>query len=69
MLDALGAICVLWPVLRLSPVDVRRLASLFWKGHRDAETGLVQLRWAKIGLGLLLTGFALQIVGTWLRCQ
>jgi hypothetical protein len=66
VLDALGAACLLRPILSLSRAEIRQQASMFWKEQILTESGLGQLRWAKIGLVLLLLGSALQIVGTWL---
>lgn len=67
VLDAVGAFCLLWPILRLSRTDIAHRSSLFWRADTDTESGLSGLRWSKIGLGLLIAGFALQIVGTWVR--
>jgi hypothetical protein len=62
-----GAACLLVPILRQGPAAIAHRASLFWRADADTESGLTELRWARRGLGLLVVGFALQIVGTWVR--
>jgi hypothetical protein len=75
VLDATGAIVILWPFLRLSQADVLMGdAKLFWAPNTVAEARQDPLTWAtlrqvrgmKWGAGLLLLGALLQLAGVWL---
>jgi hypothetical protein len=75
VLDASGAIFILWPFLWLSPADVLMGgAKPFWaagtveEARRDPLTWatLRQVRGVKWGASLLVLGAALQLAGVWL---
>ena len=66
VLDAVGAF-LLASVLFVGAEDARRRAATIWDGNQFAFNALRRdSKRSKLGAGLLIVGFALQIAGVWL---
>ena len=75
LFDILGAVVLAWSLF-VSTKEAIRLGVTYWMPDNDADDDefakvppianlLLQSKRAKIGLGLLVLGFILQILGAW----